>query len=255
MTSRTDAPTAGELLQTAFEANLPTSEVRKLMQLLPLHLVQSKLAERSTAEKVTHFATANSQSPALGQATHPTGTRSFLASRDAAAADRFENLLSSDLPAKEIRQLMRSLPAHVAQAVLTRSRQASTTVPSTMVELKDLEVSTVHDIQEPSHPTFTAAAALFKKALHFKLPEDTLRLLKASLPCELVEEELRRSGHIRPAAVAATSISDVDAQEIFALAMAADLPAPVMRSIVRVLPLHVVQTELSQSIAPPVSKL
>jgi hypothetical protein len=256
---------AAELLLKALSSNLPAKEVRKLVQSLPVQIVQAVLADAAVPQDTgaTAFATLTSESPMPAWRSDLVNGTWGLGSSDAAAAEQLENALSAGLSAKEMRTLVRSLPLHVVQAVLGRvsvvedSPQVSGPLEATS-DPAGLGAFALADLREDWVSPDEARAALLRKASKVNLPVSVVRLLERSLSPRTDESELSKVGQMRAWPVSANSASDSDTRELFRLALAAELPSEVLRSIANALPSGAVQSELSRGVAPrttPASRL
>jgi len=195
---------------------------------------------------------------------------------DVAAAHLVSQTLHSDLPIKTKRRLLHSLPLHILHSEL--AELATIPEPAFRAEtMQFVEVAKVTDspmLANTANGVDGEAMRIFSRALDTDLPAHELRSLVKTLPVDVVQSELGRrlrlsaSAQVQSAPVVTTvtnvsepiAVADEsDASRIFARALDANLPVGEMRSLVKTLPLHVVQAELGRrsrlSQAPALSKL
>jgi len=155
---------------------------------------------------------------------------------------------------------MQSYPLHVIQSVLSPAKGSLAVTanvpdaPVMAIESVPKEMFACDTMEECFMSPNVAAAALLRKALKFNLPGNTMKLLQQSMPLDIVQHELSNVRNLQPKAASASTANEldmefVDAKEFFMLALAAEVPVQVVRSLANALPLRAVQQELAPRVA------
>jgi hypothetical protein len=124
-----------------------------------------------------------------------------------------------------------------------------------VMENDGLRDATLESMKQQVIPSDFAAADFFEKALNLSLPNKTMRVLMQYLPTHVVSSRLIEDtgfdqAQKGPTPATATYVSemsdDFEAKETFKKALDGGLPLESIQSLVKSLPLHVVQQELTR---------
>eukprot|EP00928_Gymnodinium_smaydae_P064877 TRINITY_DN48114_c0_g1_i1.p1 TRINITY_DN48114_c0_g1~~TRINITY_DN48114_c0_g1_i1.p1 ORF type:complete len:324 (-),score=64.13 TRINITY_DN48114_c0_g1_i1:375-1289(-) len=186
---------------------------------------------------------------------------------DAAAAQFVEQVLHSELPTGTKRLLLRSLPAHVVQQTLAELAGQLDETSQVVDFPRTVGGRPSNALRVAATPEDAEARRILSQALDGDVAADALRALVKSLPLHVVQSELGRRANGTDTAVevqqqeAVTVASctddldsavaeendvDVHARRTLSHALDSRLCAAELRSLVKSLPLHVVQSELGK---------